>query len=103
MFVFSFFFLANENDDEFFMVQVTSGDECWLLQRNLENFKLLDAQLHQCIYDRKISQLEDLSDVTLDDGDIEVRTYALFLKQKKKTNNLCSLTFKRNFCFKNVR
>lgn len=43
------------------MVQVTSGEECWLLQRNIENFKLLDAQLHQCIYDRKISQLPDLS------------------------------------------
>lgn len=65
-------FLANENDDEFFMIQVTSGDECWLLQRNVENFKLLDAQLHQCIYDRKISQLQDLSNLTFDDADIEV-------------------------------
>lgn len=52
---------ANDNDEEYYMVQVTSGEECWLLQRNIENFKLLDAQLHQCIYDRKISQLPDLS------------------------------------------
>ncbi|KAK5638219.1 hypothetical protein RI129_012514 [Pyrocoelia pectoralis] len=52
------------NDDEgvdWHMVQVTSADECWLVQRSYENFKMLDAQLHQCIYDRKFSQLPDLS------------------------------------------
>lgn len=47
------------------MVQVSSGDECWLVQRNFDNFKMLDAQLHQCIYDRKISQLPDLSSQSL--------------------------------------
>ncbi|XP_066251820.1 GTPase-activating protein CdGAPr isoform X2 [Euwallacea similis] len=50
-----------EEDPEWFMVQVTSGEECWLVQRNFENFKLLDEQLHQCIFDRKISHLPDLS------------------------------------------
>ncbi|KAK4878829.1 hypothetical protein RN001_011335 [Aquatica leii] len=52
------------NDDDsvdWHMVQVTSADECWLVQRSYENFKMLDAQLHQCIYDRKFSQLPDLS------------------------------------------
>lgn len=51
---------TNEEDGEWFMIQVTSGEKCWLLQRNFENFKMLDAQLHQCIFDRKISQLTDL-------------------------------------------
>ncbi|XP_044762590.1 GTPase-activating protein CdGAPr-like isoform X2 [Coccinella septempunctata] len=51
----------DETDVEWYMIQVTSGEECWLLQRNFENFKMLDDQLHQCIYDRKISQLPDLS------------------------------------------
>ncbi|XP_017771123.1 PREDICTED: GTPase-activating protein CdGAPr isoform X2 [Nicrophorus vespilloides] len=51
----------SHDDGEWHMVQVTSGDECWLLQRNLENFRMLDSQLHQCIYDRKISMLPDLS------------------------------------------
>lgn len=55
------------------MLQVTSGDECWLLQRNLENFKMLDEQLHQCIYDRKISQLPDLANQSPEMDDIEVR------------------------------
>ncbi|KAF5304225.1 hypothetical protein FQR65_LT08032 [Abscondita terminalis] len=52
------------NDDDtvdWHMVQVTSAEECWLVQRSYENFKMLDAQLHQCIYDRKFSQLPDLS------------------------------------------
>lgn len=67
------FTVANGDDDtEWYMVQVTSGDECWLLQRNLENFKMLDDQLHQCIYDRKIFQLPDLSSQSSDDDDIEV-------------------------------
>ncbi|XP_065167277.1 GTPase-activating protein CdGAPr isoform X2 [Atheta coriaria] len=52
---------TQDEDGEWYMVQVTSGDECWLLQRTFENFRLLDSQLHQCIYDRKISQLPDLS------------------------------------------
>jgi hypothetical protein len=65
---------ANDDDGtEWFMVQVTSGDECWLLQRNFENFKMLDDQLHQCIYDRKIFQLLDLSDQSPDDEDLEVK------------------------------
>ncbi|XP_015837773.1 GTPase-activating protein CdGAPr isoform X1 [Tribolium castaneum] len=64
---------SNEDDTEWYMVQVTSGDECWLLQRNLDNFKMLDDQLHQCIYDRKIFQLPDLSSETPDDVDLEMK------------------------------
>ncbi|XP_060532986.1 GTPase-activating protein CdGAPr isoform X3 [Cylas formicarius] len=63
---------TNDNEDvEWFMVQVTSGDECWLLQRNLENFRMLDDQLHQCIFDRKISQLPDLSAMSSNEEDLE--------------------------------
>lgn len=54
------------------MVQVTSGDACWLIQRNFENFRMLDAQLHQCIFDRKISQLLDLENQSPNDEDLEV-------------------------------
>lgn len=71
---------ANEDDGtEWHMVQVTSGDACWLVQRSYENFKMLDAQLHQCIYDRKISQLPDLSSQTFVDVDVEVRLVSVLL------------------------
>lgn len=64
---------ANEDDGvDWHMVQVTSADECWLVQRNYENFKMLDAQLHQCIFDRKISKLPDLSSHPSYGEDIEV-------------------------------
>ncbi|GJQ85985.1 hypothetical protein Trydic_g21829 [Trypoxylus dichotomus] len=72
---------TNDKDEEYYMVQVTSGEECWLLQRNIDNFKMLDAQLHQCIYDRKISQLPDLSsrstqcDGECDDIELTLKLY----------------------------
>lgn len=72
--------LGNEDDgSEWYMVQVTSGDECWLLQRNLDNFKMLDDQLHQCIYDRKIFQLPELANLELEDDEIEVIFFLFFL------------------------
>lgn len=53
---------SDENaEDDWFTVQVSSNDECWLLQRNLENFVKLDSQLHQCIFDRKVSLLPELT------------------------------------------
>lgn len=68
MFNVSFPLGSEEDDDtEWHMVQVTSGDECWLVRRTYDNFKMLDAQLHQCIYDRKISKLPNLSTTTEDD------------------------------------
>lgn len=60
------------------MVQVTSGEECWLVQRNFENFKMLDEQLHQCIFDRKISLLPDLSKVSINEEDLEVLLFYPF-------------------------
>ncbi|XP_050315828.1 GTPase-activating protein CdGAPr isoform X2 [Anthonomus grandis grandis] len=63
---------TNEDEEtEWFMVQVTSGEECWLVQRNFENFKMLDEQVHQCIFDRKISQLTDLSKMSANEEELE--------------------------------
>ncbi|XP_064470782.1 uncharacterized protein LOC135385411 isoform X2 [Ornithodoros turicata] len=41
-------------------VQVTSGDRCWTLRRTYDNFRLLDQQLHRCVYDRQFSKLPEL-------------------------------------------
>ncbi|XP_076253784.1 GTPase-activating protein CdGAPr isoform X3 [Rhynchophorus ferrugineus] len=72
---------TNEEDEtEWFMVQVTSADECWLVQRNFENFQMLDQQLHQCIFDRKISQLEDLEGVSSNEKDLE-QMLAIYLER----------------------
>ncbi|KAJ8954235.1 hypothetical protein NQ318_005831 [Aromia moschata] len=75
---------TNEEDDtEWFMVQVTSGDACWLIQRNFENFRMLDAQLHQCIYDRKISHLPDLTSQSPNDENLETKLI-LYLERFSK-------------------
>jgi len=42
-------------------VKVGSQGNQWMIRRSYENFKLLDDQLHRCIYDRKFSNLPDLS------------------------------------------
>ncbi|CAH1185554.1 unnamed protein product [Phyllotreta striolata] len=75
---------TNEDaDDEWFMVQVTSGEACWIIQRNFENFQMLDDQLHQCIFDRKISQLQDLSSQSPNDEELETKLI-LYLERFSK-------------------
>lgn len=53
-----------------FIIRV-SAEKCepFLIRRSFENMKMLDEMLHRCVYDRKISNLADLSDLELDGGD----------------------------------
>jgi hypothetical protein len=52
----------NENYDNqiVFNIQVTSNDKKWILSRSLENFRYLDKHLHDCIFDRKFSCLQQI-------------------------------------------
>nr|XP_018898276.1 PREDICTED: GTPase-activating protein CdGAPr isoform X2 [Bemisia tabaci] len=51
----------NENcENKYLTVKVISGDQSWLLRRTYDNFRMLDKQLHRCIYDRKFSALPEL-------------------------------------------
>ena len=43
-----------------FSVQVTSHGKTWIVRRSFENFEFLDKQAHQCIFDRKYSQLNPI-------------------------------------------
>ncbi|XP_029842962.3 uncharacterized protein LOC8041089 isoform X1 [Ixodes scapularis] len=43
-------------------VQVTSRERSWTLRRSYDNFRLLDEQLHRCVYDRQHSRLAELPD-----------------------------------------
>lgn len=91
----SYFLIANEDSEvEWFMVQVTSGDACWLIQRNFENFRMLDAQLHQCIFDRKISQLQDLANQSPNDEQLEVRIFGFQFVFFYYSTNVSVLYFK---------
>ncbi|CAC5426286.1 ARHGAP32 [Mytilus coruscus] len=44
-----------------FLIKVFSNQKSWNVRRTYKNFRLLDRQLHKCIFDRKFSQLADLS------------------------------------------
>ncbi|XP_071841993.1 rho GTPase-activating protein 32-like isoform X3 [Apostichopus japonicus] len=43
-----------------FTVRVSSKERVWLIKRSYEDFRVLDKQLHSCIYDRRYSQLVEL-------------------------------------------
>lgn len=43
--------------DLIFLVQVSCQGKMWMVRRTYEEFRTLDAHLHQCIYDRRYSQL----------------------------------------------
>lgn len=62
-----------------FIVRVSAGrSETFLIRRTVENLKMLDELLHQCVYDRKISGLEDLTNLDVNDSQIET-TIAKYL------------------------
>ncbi|KAL3221688.1 hypothetical protein MRX96_029307 [Rhipicephalus microplus] len=42
------------------MSLVTSRERSWTLRRSYDNFRLLDEQLHRCVYDRQHSRLPEL-------------------------------------------
>lgn len=61
-----------DDSSDWYTLQVTSREECWLIQRSFENFTMLDSQLHQCIYDRKVSQLTELKMEMAEQDNLEV-------------------------------
>ncbi|XP_076372249.1 rho GTPase-activating protein 32-like [Tachypleus tridentatus] len=50
----------NEVSRLWFYVEITSNEKTWMIRRNYENFRMLDKQLHRCVYDRKFSILQEL-------------------------------------------
>jgi hypothetical protein len=46
-----------------FQLQVTCQEKRWIIYRTYENFRYLDKYLHDCIFDRKFSDLEELGAV----------------------------------------
>lgn len=48
-----------DSSNIWFHLQVTSNDKKWIINRTYENFRYLDKFLHDCIFDRKFSGLEE--------------------------------------------
>lgn len=43
-----------------YYIKVQSNEKTWTIKRSYENFRLLDKQLHKCIYDRSYSELIEI-------------------------------------------
>ena len=50
---------SNSESNVWFHLQVTSNDKKWIIYRTYENFRYLDKFLHDCIFDRKFSCLDE--------------------------------------------
>ncbi|RNA32077.1 rho GTPase-activating 32 [Brachionus plicatilis] len=48
-----------QDDSAWLQLQVTSNDKKWIIYRSLDNFAYLDKHLHDCIFDRKFSLLDE--------------------------------------------
>ena len=58
-------FITGENEFQsteklYYVVEVNSRGKTWTVKRCVEDFRLLDHQCHQCVYDRKYSQLNEI-------------------------------------------
>ncbi|KAG5676050.1 hypothetical protein PVAND_005904 [Polypedilum vanderplanki] len=63
----------DQQPQHWFIINVSAGrSEPFLIKRSLQNMKLLDEILHQCVYDRRVSDLQDLSELheTTDDEEL---------------------------------
>jgi len=53
--------LSNDQEEgKWWSLSVASQGKTWLIRRSYDNFRMLDQQLHRCIYDRKFSGLTEL-------------------------------------------
>ncbi|CDQ74069.1 unnamed protein product [Oncorhynchus mykiss] len=65
-----------------FLVQVSCQAKTWMVRRSYEEFRTLDAHLHQCIYDRRYSQLLPLPPLS-EIGD-RVELFLLFIRSSPR-------------------
>lgn len=62
-----------QQPQHWFIINVSAGrSEPFLIKRSLQNMQLLDEILHQCVYDRRVSDLQDLQDISdnMDDEEL---------------------------------
>lgn len=78
---------SHESDSEstWFQLQVTSNDKKWIIYRSLENFAYLDKHLHDCIFDRKFSLLDELGQL-IDTPDSTLMTSSIISTSSKKSH-----------------
>lgn len=65
---------------DWFIMKVSAGrSDPFLIRRSFDNLQLLDSILHRCVYDRRISELRDLSEVEIRDEEALEDTVSEYL------------------------
>ncbi|XP_058821898.1 GTPase-activating protein CdGAPr isoform X2 [Topomyia yanbarensis] len=60
--------------NNWFIIRITAGrSDSFMIKRSFENMCFLDEMLHRCVYDRRVSELENLKEMDVSDkGDDEL-------------------------------
>ncbi|XP_055644921.1 GTPase-activating protein CdGAPr isoform X2 [Toxorhynchites rutilus septentrionalis] len=60
--------------NNWFIIRITAGrSDSFMIKRSFENIRFLDEMLHRCVYDRRVSELENLKEMdVLEKGDDEL-------------------------------
>ena len=62
----------DNDDDDLYAISVSVNKKMWMVHRGYEHLKVLDNQLHSCVYDRKFSKLPDLNQLIPDSIEVSV-------------------------------
>ena len=62
-------YVSTPENSIWFHLIVVAHKKQWIIYRNYENFRYLDKFLHDCIFDRKFSGLEELQPVEFNSSD----------------------------------
>ncbi|XP_055540559.1 GTPase-activating protein CdGAPr isoform X2 [Wyeomyia smithii] len=62
--------------NSWFIIRITAGrSDSFMIKRSFENMRFLDEMLHRCVYDRRVSELENLKEMDVSDkSDEELET-----------------------------
>ncbi|KAL9707910.1 hypothetical protein quinque_011428 [Culex quinquefasciatus] len=62
--------------NNWFIIRITAGrSDSFMIKRSFENMRFLDEMLHRCVYDRRVSELEELCEMDVEGrGEEELET-----------------------------
>ncbi|XP_058453038.1 GTPase-activating protein CdGAPr isoform X2 [Malaya genurostris] len=59
---------GNGGRNNWFIIRITAGrSDSFMIKRSFENMCFLDEMLHRCVYDRRVSELENLKEMDMSD------------------------------------
>lgn len=73
-------------------LKVTSGHEAWQIRRSYDHFCKLDEQLHQCVFDRKFSELPVLSKLSPKSEEETKKVLSSYVRRLSAIGSGCAIS-----------